>query len=259
MSNPYITNSDIYQSNAERDISVILSRFNTEYIYDCIENALAAKNTAQFIIQNPNLVRSLETCFMQMRQDYPDDIENIMACRQETYLEIIHYLCSKFNLIYNDNDNLDPYSTAYYLYEFLVGEYLNKLCKFYSKYILMEKNNLYKTLNLERFKKNANLTHSKKVIKDSAISTILIQTPFVIDQLMAFDFDFESIVNIVYDDSNLAKFITSVFFDNGYFYNFYKQDICNSFIRPNIITNIRLSIQDQCIAEGALANFIKEG
>ena len=123
----------------------------------------------------------------------------------------------------------------------------------------MEKNNLYKTLNLERFKKNANLTHSKKVIKDSAISTILIQTPFVIDQLMAFDFDFESIVNIVYDDSNLAKFITSVFFDNGYFYNFYKQDICNSFIRPNIITNIRLAIQDQCIAEGALANFIKEG
>ena len=50
MSNQYINNSDIYQVNAERDIAVILSRFNTNFIYDCIENALQTKLVSMLAI-----------------------------------------------------------------------------------------------------------------------------------------------------------------------------------------------------------------
>lgn len=259
MSNQYINNSDIYQVNAERDIAVILSRFNTNFIYDCIENALLSKNTTQFIIPNPNLVRSLEDNFIIMQQNFPDDKENILKCREETYNEIINYLCSKFNLSFNDNDEIDLYSAAYYLYDFLVGTYLPKLIKFYSKYILQEKNNLYKAFNLDRFKKTSNINYGKKMFKDNITSTILIQISYIIDQLMAFDFDFETIVNIVSDDDDIARFINSLFYDNGYFYNFYKQDISNPYIKPNIITNIRLIIQNQSIVDDDISNFIKEG
>lgn len=259
MSNQYISNSDIYQVNAERDITVILSRFNTNYIYDCIENALLSKYTTQFIIPNPNLVRSLEDNFTIMKQDFPDDIDNILKCREETYSEIINYLCSKFNLSFNDNDTIDLYSAAYYLYDFLVSGYLSKLTIFFSKYILHEKNNLYKTFNLDRFKKTTNINYGKKLFKDSVTSTILIQISYIIEQLSAFDFDFESIVNIIYDNDDIAKFITSLFYDNGYFYNFYKQDISNPYIKPNIITNIRLFIQNSSIVDGDISNFIKEG
>lgn len=259
MSNQYISNSDIYQVNAERDITVILSRFNTNYIYDCIDNALLAKNTAQFIIPNPNLVRSLEDNFIIMQQNFPDDKENILACREDTYNEIINYLCSKFNLSFNDNDEIDLYSAAYYLYEFLVSGYLTRLTEFYSKYILQEKNNLYKSFNLDKFKKTTNINYNKKLFKDNITSTILIQISYVIDQLLAFDFDMETIVNIVYDNNDIAKFITSIFYDNGYFYNFYKQDICNPYIKPIIITNIRLFIQNNSISDKYISNFIKEG
>lgn len=243
MSNPYISNSDIYQVNAERDISIILSRFNTNFIYDCIESALSAKNNAQLIMTNPNLVRSLEDNFIIMQQNYPDDKQNILNCREETYYEIITYLCSKFNLSFNQNDNIDLYSAAYYLYELLVGNYLHILTMFFSKFILKEKNNLYKSLNLENFKKSSNINYGKKMINDATVSTILIQISYVIDQLMSFDFSFDDIVTIAYDNSNIAQFIISFFEDNDYFYNFYKTDINNPFIRPNLITNIRLMIQ----------------
>ena len=257
MSNQYITNSDIYQVNAERDISVILSRFNTQYIYDCIDNALSQKNNAQFIIPNPNLVRSIEDNFIIMKQNFPDDINNISACREETYNEIINYLCSKFNLNFNDNDEVDLYSTAYYLYDFLVANYLNYIGKFFSKFILQEKNSLYKSLNLDKFKKTSNINYGKKLF-DPITSVILIQISYVIDQILVFDFDFETIVNTVYDDNNIARFINSLFYDNEYFYNFYKSDLSNGFIRPNIITQIRLIIQDNSISENAMNNFLKE-
>ena len=256
MSNPYISNSDIYQVNAERDITIILSKFNTEFIYDCIENALASKNNAQFIIPNPNLVRSLEDNFILMQQNFPDDKANILACREETYNEIINYLCGKFNLSFNINDEVDLYSAAYYLYDFLVANYLQYLTAFFAKFILREKNNLYKSLNLDRFKKSSNISYGKKIIKDPVISIILVQISYVIEQLMSFDFNFQSIVSIAYDNNNMAKFIISLFNDNGYFYNFYKNDISNSFIRPNIITNIRLAIQNAVVNEDLMMNSI---
>ena len=259
MSNQFITNSDIYQVNAERDITIILSRFNTEYIYDCINNALDSKHNAQFIVPNPNLVRSLEDNFIIMQQNYPDDKMNILKCREETYNEIIEFLCSKFNLSFNNNDNIDLYSTAYYLYEFLVSNYLQNLTFFFSKFIINEKNNLYKTLNLDRFKKTSNINYGKKIIKDPITSTILIQISYIIDQLMSFDFNFDTIVRTVYNNNNIAQFILSLFNDNEYFYDFYKRDITNTFIRPNIITNIRLLIQDTAIPADAVNTFIKEG
>lgn len=260
MSNPYITNSDIYQVNAERDISVILSRFSTNFIYDCIESALESKNNAQFIMPNPNLVRSLEENFNIMLANFPDDKQNILNCREETYMEIIDYLCSKFNLSFNvDDDNrVDLYSAAYYLYDLLVGNYLQTLTLFFSKFILREKNNLYKSLNLDKIKKNTNINYGKKIIKDSMISTILTHISYIIDQLMAFDFDFETIVTTAYDNNNIAKFIVSVFKDDEYFYNFYKTDILNVYIRPNIITNIRLLIQNNSISDDIVGTFIKE-
>lgn len=258
MSNQYISNSDIYQVNAERDISVILSRFDTNYIFDCINNALLAKNNAQFIMPNPNLVRSLEDTFITLKQMYPDDIENIISCREETYNEIINYLCSRFNLSFNDNDEIDLYSAAYYLYEFLVSNYLSQLTKFFSKFILQEKSNLYKSFNLEKFKKTTNINYGKKYFKDNNMHIIILQIPYIIDQLMSFNFDFETIINMVYDDSNIANFITSIFYDDEYFYNFYKQDINNDFIKPNIITNIRLLIQNNSITDDAFINFVKE-
>lgn len=259
MSNPYISNSDIYQVNAERDITVILSKFNTNFIYDCIDNALSSKYNAQFIIPNPNLVRSIEENFTIMLQNFPDDKANILACREETYLEIIHYLCGKFNLSFTDSDQVNLYSAAYYLYDFLVGNYLQNLTNFFAKFIMHEKNNLYKSLNLDRFKKSSNINYGKKLIKDSNTSIILIQISYIIDQLMAFDFDFNTIVSITYDNNNIAKFIIELFGDNEYFYNFYKNDICNAYIRPNIITNIRLLIQNSAVSEDALNMFIKEG
>lgn len=259
MSNPYISNSDIYQVNAERDVTVILSRFNTEFIYDCIESALQSKQNAQFMMPNPNLVRSLEDNFIIMQQTFPDDKVNILEVRDETYREIIEYLCNKFNLSFNVSDQVvDLYSAAYYLYDFLVANYLGYLSSFFSKFIMKEKNNLYKSLNLDRFKKTSNINYGKKMIKDPVISIILIQISYIIDQLTTYDFSFNNIVAMAYNDNNIGRFLNSLFIDNGYFYNFYKSDIANTFIRPNIITSIRLIIQDNVVSDDVINTFIKE-
>lgn len=247
MSNIYINNSDIYQVNAEREVSVILNRFNADYIYECINNALYAKNTTPFIMYNPNLVRSLEDNFNILLRDYPDDRANILENREELYNELIHYLCPKFNLSFNDNSEVDLYSAAYYLYDLLVGNYLKLLTKFYAKFILKEKNNLYKSLNLDKFKKTTNINYGKKIIKDNVISAILINTSYILDQISTFHFDFETIINTIYDDPNISNFITSIFYDEDCFYNFYINDIHNENIKSNIITEIRLIIQNELL------------
>ena len=245
MSNPFISNSDIYKSNAERDISVILSRFSTPYIFTCIDNAIQLKTVNQMILPNPNLVRSLEESFNRLFEDYPDDKANIKEVREETYNEIINYLCSIFKIKFNDDGEVDLYSAAFYLYDFLVGDYLNKICIFFSEYILKEKNELYKAFELEKFKKNININYGKKMFKDNTTTIIIQQISYVLDQLMSFDFDFETIVNIAYQGNEVARFINSIYDDEGYFYNFYKNELMNQFIKPNIITNIRLYIQNK--------------
>lgn len=256
MSNQYITNSDIYQVNAERDIFVILSRFNTEYIYDCIDNALLAKNNMPLIASNPNLVRSIEDNFIIMQQQFPDDKDNIIECREETYNEIINYLCSRFNIRFTEDSDIDLYSAAYYLYDFLVSNYLNYLVSFYSKFILKEKNSIYKDFNLDQFKKNTNINYNKKLFKDSITTNILINISYVIDQLSTFDFDFNNIISTVYNDSNIAAFMNNTFEDADRFYRFYIQDLNNPMIRPNIITNIRLSIQNSVMNEEVMMHTI---
>lgn len=256
MSNQYITNSDIYQVNAERDVFVILSRFNTEYIYDCIDNALSAKNNAQLITSNPNLVRSIEDNFIVMQQQFPDDKSNIMECREETYSEIINYLCSKFNIEFTEDSGVDLYSAAYYLYDFLVSNYLNYLVSFYSNFILKEKNTIYKDFNLEQFKKNTMINYNKKLFKDGITTTILINISYVIDQLTTFDFDFSDIINTVYPERNIANFMNSIYEDQDRFYKFYVQDLTNPMIRPNIITNIRLTMQNAVVNEELMMSSI---
>ena len=96
------------------------------------------------------------------------------------------------------------------------------------------------------------------MIKDNTISVILGQISYIIDQLMSFDFSFDEIVNTAYDGNNVAQFITTLFDDQNYFYNFYKTDITNAYIRPNIITNIRLLLQPNGISDDVLNTFIKE-
>ncbi len=193
-----------------------------------------------------------------MQQQFPDDKNNILECREETYNEIIQYLCSKFNLRFNNNDSLDLYTAAYYLYEFTVSNYLKNITTFFTKFILKEKNSLYKELNLEQFKKTTNINYNKKLFKDHVSSAILINAGYIIDQLTSFDFDLETLIKIIYDDNNTAYFLNYTFEDQGYFYNFYKQDITNPMIRPNIITAIRLNIQDAVInRELMLDNSIK--
>ena len=74
--------------------------------------------------------------------------------------------------------------------------------------------------------------------------------------MSAFDFDLETIIKVVYDDTNIAYFMNSIFEDEDRFYKFYVQDINNPMIRPNIITNIRLAIQNAVVNEDLMMNSI---
>ena len=50
--------------------------------------------------------------------------------------------------------------------------------------------------------------------------------------------------------------MNSIFEDEDRFYKFYVQDINNPMIRPNIITNIRLAIQNAVVNEDLMMNSI---
>ena len=93
-------NDDIYNMVAEGEIAEILSKFNTSYVMDVIDSTIKNRFAFNPTLNNPNIVNSYELNFKGMLSNFPDDADNIMSIRQETYLTIINKICNSFNMQY---------------------------------------------------------------------------------------------------------------------------------------------------------------
>ena len=148
-----------YQISSEYDIINILSKFDSNYIFDVINDKLNNISFATSLIE-PNIVNAFETNFKVMNDQFPGDSQNIINIREQVYRDIIRILTQKFNLQFNTiDDTIDPYTAAYYAYDFLVCNRNNIMINFFTAFIVNNKDCLYRMLTLEDFKKN----------KDSAV------------------------------------------------------------------------------------------
>ena len=236
-----------YRINNEYNISEILAHFGSEYTMHALEDKLEHIDYTSSLIE-PNFVSAYESNFKLMEEEYPGDSLNIKSVREEVYRDIIDLLCKKFNFTFNENDDtIDLYTAAYYLYDFLVCNRNNIMVNFFTAFIVNNKDTVYSILVKEEdFKKSkdSSSAYSKRVYVDPKYVAISANIPKIINYISTFDIQLNNIFQSTYVDYKLVQFLDNAFADNGNFFkDYYCSAVNNIEISPIIIINIRLALQ----------------
>jgi hypothetical protein len=184
----FLMNDKVYEIQANDQISVILSQFDSGYIMDIVEDTLTQIFNNFDVIPRPNVVQAFETNFKELYNVYPSDIDNINQCRLESYMSIIDIICKKYNLRFIQPDDLDLYTIAYFLYDFFVSKFNFYLINFYARYIMAEKDNIFTNMNLEAARNNKDMstTYNRLAFEnDEVLSIIAANLPMVLKNLSA--------------------------------------------------------------------------
>lgn len=240
-----------YKIISENELSMVLSNFNTEYIFSVLNMNIQNRFNC-YQLNMPNIVGSFEQNFKVIMTSCVDSdlVEKTKQVREETYKEIISILCKTFGLQFINNDIIDYYSIAYHLYAFLVSDFKSNIVNFFTNFIIKEKNSLYESLKLNSLKKSKDTStiYNKKLIKNQKLAIINTNLEYVIDNICCFDISYDALLNIIYQDKNLIKFIQTFALPIQDFFKVNYCSVMQSTMRPALITEIRLEIQKQSIS-----------
>ena len=240
-------NSNVYNMVAEGEVAEILSKFNTSYVMDVIDSTIRSRFAYNPTLSNPNIVNSYELNFKGMLNNFPNDADNIMSIRQETYLTIINKICNSFNMQYV-GDNPDCYVLAYNLYELFVSGYSRNIINFFAKYIYTYKDEIYSNMGLDRYKKSKDSTtnYVRKVFANSkTIDVIIARIKDVIYYISGFDIDFYTFLTFIYPKA-MCDYI---YYNIAPMGNIFKDEFCKVIEVPSILTEIRVAIQNLMIQD----------
>ena len=251
-------NNNMNSMISENNVASLLLHLNGEYIFDAVQKCISERVT-YYPVTNPNIVYSIKQSYLALIAQY--DIENeAFEAANESYLRIIQMICSDFALIFNpyQDESIDIYSAAYYIYDFMVSNYYNHMIEFFVNFIGREKNGIYSLMNLNDAKKSkdTNTIYCKKMFSDQKIAIISANLEEVLDNICSFDIDLNQIIDTVYkNDINIAMFLKRIIAsaDNNFFKNQYVNYLRQgSDKRPTIITSIRLALQKEYSIGGGL-------
>jgi hypothetical protein len=182
----FLTNDKVYEIQANGQISMILSQFDSGYIMDIVEDTLQQLFNNFDTIPRPNVVSSFENAFKQLYETYPADIDNINLSRAEAYQTIVDIICKRYELRFTQPDDIDMFTVALYYYDFFVAKLNQYIVQFYAKLLMDEKTDIYTNMGLEALKKNKDVStvYSNMAFSDDeALATIAANLPTVLKNL----------------------------------------------------------------------------
>ena len=241
----------VYSILSESHLSEILSHYDTDFVISVVDNAIAAKYNPNGVMSQANVVAAWEQNFKEIIAACAnnDDRNRAIAVRNETYAEIIGRICSEYHLNFTIDDDVDMYSAAFYIYDFFVANFNTNLIAFFKNYICREKNDIYDAMGLASSRKNkdSSTIYGKKTYKDIKLALINANIDSVISYIGAFDINLGNIFSTVYPQREIPIYLSSLVSDTGNFFKDYYVTILNTAIRPVLITDIRLSIQNMAV------------
>ena len=235
-----------YEVSNEYNITELLSHLDSNYIFDIINDKLENSDWAN-VLPEPNVVVSFEENFKLMTENFPGDAQNIRDIRTQVYSDIILILCDKFNLQFNEADeNINLYTAAFYLYDFLICNRNNIMITFFTSFIAYNKDSLSRFLNLDDYRKGKDSAsaYGKRIYSDQKYGIISANMNKVLNHIATLDISLLNILQSVYTSPEVIAFFDNAIADKG---NFFKDFYCSALEQPEalpiIITNIRLSLQ----------------
>jgi hypothetical protein len=194
----------------------------------------------------PNIINSIENNFKQLSINFPDRLEEIQQIRTDTYTQIIDTLCTEYHLQFLYRDDIDYYTSAQYMWDFLVCNFRAYMVNFFTRFIMKEKDSIYNALNLDKYKKakDTNTIYGKDSFEDVRIAIISSNLKEILEYIKGFDISLYDIISFSYDKTR-SEFISSILVDaDGSFYT----NIYYSILEYNIadiITDIKFMIQSE--------------
>lgn len=191
-----------YYQQAEGELSVILSNFDTNFIYGTITDLIESRFNEFSLTRKSNYVSALESTFKDMMETYATDKENILTVRQETYKEIINILSKQtgLNVMY-DESTTDLFTLAKCLYDLLVSEYDVNIFNFIYNFINTQKDYIYATFELDKNRKNKDIStlYNKSLYNDTKLAVINANLDYCIRNIFTtIDFNTEMVLEYMY-------------------------------------------------------------
>lgn len=254
----FTANMQNYNVVTENEVAVVLSHYNSDFVFSIVDNAMKRRFLEVPIIAVPNVVGAWEQNFKAIRAQYgAENNEEIMRVRNETYKEIIDDICREFKLSFTIDDTVDLYSAAYHLYDLFVCKFIENMTTFFANYIYKERSSIYDSLGLADKKKNkdSSTIYGKKIYKDIKLAVINANIDMVVSEICSMDIPFASIISLIYgSNSELKRYIISIVSADSDFMDNVYVPVMNSFIRPDIITSIRFKLQEIAMAHDQAIN-----
>ena len=260
----FISSNSSYNISTDYQMSVILSHFDTDFIYSTIKNMINSKYYEN--VDMSNIIICYEENFKQLLSMYTNDVDvqQILDTKNTIYGEIITLLCNEFQLEYNEceADGYDLYTPAFYLFTLLVSAFTLNVKNFFTHSIIKERNNLYNPLQLSQFKreKDSSTIYNKKRIKNSKLAIILSRLNYVIDNICVFDIDFATYVENVCENKNIVNYILRIVSPKNDFFKTYVVPMFdkNSPVRAMIINDINIQLYNQLSNEINLVDYMED-
>jgi len=229
--------------NAEADLASILSIFDPTYIFDIIDVVLSNDYyTSNDTTNITNAIYVVEQKYINKCAECSDDydiLESLKLNRYNLYIEVIEYICNKFDIAVNLDmiDYNNVYYIAYYIYNLLVNYYSN-ISNFLVAYILKNKNQIYTIYN-------------KKIYKNTKVAIIISNLEYVIQNVVS-NVSFDEYVNTIYAEANgVPTVLLNILRPTNPYY--VKSMIDSIFKNVNttliLISDIRVKLSDNIINE----------
>lgn len=232
---------------SNRELSSVLTYFSPEMVERVIDDNLEDRIRDRSPAIG-NMVESYESNFKLAIDSYADINRELVEYRYNTYRMIISKLCRIHNLSVTIPENEDPYTLAFYVYDFLISRFQDNIIDFFFNYINQEKDNLYDRLSLEDLRKSKDSTsiYTKKIAKNGDVKMAIICANLhsVLYNMSGFDITLEDIFRYVYlGHPNVSNYLTERIADIGNFYQQYIAPVIIGTDNQVIITHLRLLLQ----------------
>ena len=242
----FMINNKVYELQANNQLSIILSQFDAEYIINIVDDTLQRQFNTFDLIGPPNAVTACEDLFQEYYNTYPAEHDNIDDVRNQLYRETIARICKWMGLTFNENQNVDIYTLARYMYDFYVAKFNKYLVEFYDRYLDAEKDFIYTSFYLEELSKSKDVSsaYSKMTFSsDRAIALIVANIQYVLSHLKDMPVTDDYIYRTIYHDENIVNLFTANVVSNNGIFNLFNRILFNPYLYSTVITHIRMAIQ----------------
>lgn len=249
--------SSDYEVISNAEVSSVISKYTPDMLDTSLETILKRKGTA--IVPLANLINSYEMDFRMDSERYPDISSDIGERRTELYGYIVEKICTAHALKPIFPSNIEVFTWASIIYDFLISNFKNHVINFFSRYLQTEAANICQMYDLPDDGNDAINRYARERYGANGTDIAIIHTHLtnILDLMGGFDISLENIIDLCYGPSPEAVLLKSSLIDDGDFFKYVYMPAVSGENRPLMCTSIRLKLLpisvnkiNSCIQEG---------